>query len=182
MEGGIRAWKGVKAESYPESKMAYFTPATKPEEFIALAWYLEHGSQKFYSEIAGTLNDRPVKDLFQELVVAEEHHQVSLERLYRERSGGKPGSTFPSSVIPAPQAGEMMEGGIRVDEALKWTKGKGLNEILELSITLEANSYDLYTLMERKMEDPGARKVFTSLSDEEQRHLNKLSVLFERVL
>ncbi len=182
MEGGIRAWKGVKAEGYPEPKMAYFTPATKPEEFIALAWYLEHGSQEFYSEIVGTLEDEAAKKLFRELVVAEGHHQTSLKGLYEQLSGTAADPAFPSSVIQASQAGEVMEGGISVDEALQWTKGKKVNDVLELSITLEANSYDLYVLMEGKMEDSRARKVFTVLSDEEKNHLNKLSALFEKRL
>ena len=44
MEGGIRAWKGLVAEGIPEAGMAYFSPATRPEEMIALAWLLEDGS------------------------------------------------------------------------------------------------------------------------------------------
>ena len=55
-------------------------------------------------------------------------------------------------------------------------------DLLEFSISLEANSYDLYTLMERKTEDPKARKVFAALSDEEKQHLDKLSALFEKAL
>ena len=182
MEGGIRAWKGVKVEGTPESKMAYFTPATRPEEFIALAWTLEHGSENFYSEMASTLKEKAAKDLFQELVVAEKRHQASLEGLYREMPGVRSDSAFPASVIPSSQGGDMMEGGIRVDEALRWTKGKGVSDILEFSMTLEANSYDLYTLMERKMGDPGARTIFTMLADEEKLHLNRLTALFEKSL
>jgi rubrerythrin len=182
MEGGIRAWKGVKAEGTPESRMAYFAPATSPEEFIALAWTLEHGSQKFYSEMVTAVKEQAAIDLFQELAVAEERHQASLEGLYREIPGVRPGSPFPASLTPSPQEGEMMEGGIRVEEALKWSKGKGVNDVLEFSITLEANAYDLYTLMERKMGDPGGRIVFTLLSDEEKLHLRKLAALFEKGL
>jgi rubrerythrin len=182
MEGGIHAWKGARAEGTPESRMVYFSPATKPEEFIALAWMLEHGSQKFYAEMTNTLNTQAAKSLFQDLVVAEEYHQASLEGLYRETSGSRSDAAFPASIIPSSPAGEMMEGGIRVDEALKWTKGKKLNDILEFSMTLEANSYDLYILMERRMEDPGARTLFTRLSDEEKLHLARLTALFEKGL
>jgi rubrerythrin len=182
MEGGIHAWKGAKAEGTPESRMAYFSPATKPEEFIALAWMLEQGSQKFYAEMADAPNMQASKSLFQELVVAEEYHQASLEGLYRETSGAGSDAAFPGSIIPSSPAGEIMEGGIRVDEALKWTKGKKMNDIVEFSMTLEANSYDLYILMERKMEDPGARILFTRLSDEEKLHLARLTALFEKGL
>ncbi len=182
MEGGIRAWKGAKAEGYPESKVAYFAPATKPEELIALAWYLERGSQTFYSELASTLKEQTARGLFKELAVAEGHHQASLNGLYQEISGTAAVSAFPSSVIQAPQSGEIMEGGIPVNEGLQWTKGKKVKDVLELSITLEANSYDLYALMEGKLEDPRAKRVFTVLSDEEKNHLNRLSALFEKGL
>jgi rubrerythrin len=182
MEGGIRGWKGARAEGTPESKMAYFTPATRPEEFIALAWTLEQGSRTFYSEMANTVNDPMAKGVFRELMVAEERHQLSLKELYRKMFGSGSDSTFPASVFPPSQTGEMMEGGIQVDEALKWTEGKGLSDILEFSITLEVNSYDLYTLMERKAGDPGARMLFSLLSDEEKLHLNRLTALFEKGL
>ena len=64
MEGGINAWKGLQAEGPPVSGMAYFAPATRPEELIALAWYLKKGSHIFYSELSQRLTDRVAKDLF----------------------------------------------------------------------------------------------------------------------
>ena len=76
MEGGINAWKGLKAEGAPQSGMAYFSPGIKPEELMALAWYLEDGVYKFYLEMAGVLGDREAKDLFKELAAAEEHHKA----------------------------------------------------------------------------------------------------------
>jgi hypothetical protein len=47
MEGGIHAWKGLRASGPPDAGMAYFDPAKKAEELIALAWMLEEGSCKF---------------------------------------------------------------------------------------------------------------------------------------
>lgn len=181
MEGGIRAWEGLVAEGYPESRMAFFSPATRPEEFIALAWYLEHGSQKFYSELTSKVEEEAQKP-FQELMVAEGRHKATLFKLYSEMTGSISAAGFPESVISPGQTGEIMEGGIQVNDALQWVRGKKTKDILEFSISLEANSYDLYTLMERKMVDPKARKVFTDLSDEEKHHLDKLSALFEKTL
>ena len=57
MEGGLNGWKGFVAEGELESGMAYFSPATKTEEFIALAWYLEGGSRRFYSELLSIVVD-----------------------------------------------------------------------------------------------------------------------------
>ncbi|MGE5799087.1 MAG: ferritin-like domain-containing protein [Syntrophaceae bacterium] len=180
MEGGIGAWEGLVAEGAPQSGMAYFSPVAKPEEFIALAWLLEDGSRKFYSELASTLTDNEAKDLYHQLAKAEEHHMTSLLELYEEFSGKVPDPGFPGSVIPPGKEGDVMEGGMRVVEALQWTKGKGTTDILELSLSLETNSYDLYLEMGRRMKDQRSAKVFHVLSGEEKQHLERLSSLLEK--
>jgi len=180
MEGGINAWKGLVAEGPPQSGMAYFSPATKPEEFIALAWFLEDGSRKFYSELVSTLTDRETKELYHELAKAEEHHQASLLKLHGELSGKAPDPGFAGSVIPSGKEGDLMEGGMRVSEALKWAKGKAMTDILELSISLETHAYDLYLKMERQAIDQRSAQVFDLLSREEKEHLERLSSLIEK--
>jgi sulfur-carrier protein adenylyltransferase/sulfurtransferase len=180
MEGGINAWRGLVAEGVPEAGMAYFSPATKPEELIGLAWLLEDGSRRFYSELTVLLEDMESKDLLKELSIAEEHHQASLFKLYKEFSGVASDPGFPGSVIPSKVGGDFMEGGMRLDEALEWAKKRKLTEILELSISLEANSFDLYVKMKRQMKDPRSAQVFDLLSSEEKHHLEQLSSLLEK--
>ncbi len=180
MEGGIRAWKGLVAEGAPQSGMAYFSPVTKPEELIALAWLLEDGSRKFYSELASTLMDNEAKDLYRQLAKAEEHHMASLLKLYEGFSGKVTDPGFPGSVIPPGKEGDVMEGGMRVGEALQWAKGKRTTDILELSLSLETNSYDLYLKMERQMIDQRSAQVFNVLSGEEKQHLERLSSMLEK--
>ena len=74
-----------------------------------------------------------------------------------------------------------MEGGIRLKQALEWVNGKDLREVLELSLSLEVNSIDLYIKMERKVENPGAQQVFFTLSNQERKHLERLNRLFEKI-
>ena len=81
MQGGIHAWKGLVAEGAPESGIAYFSAATKAEELIVLAWWLEDGSRQFYSELAAVTGDQEAKNLFRDLTIAEKHHQTSLLKL-----------------------------------------------------------------------------------------------------
>jgi sulfur-carrier protein adenylyltransferase/sulfurtransferase len=180
MEGGINAWKGLVAEGPPQSGMAYFSPATKPEELIALAWFLEDGSRKFYSELVSTVMDEEARDLYHQLAKAEEHHQGSLLNLYGELSGKAPDPGFPDSVIPPGKEGDVMEGGMKVGEALQWAKGKKTTDILELSLSLETNAYDLYLKMERQTKDQRSARVFNLLSGEEKQHLERLSTLLEK--
>lgn len=180
MEGGINAWKGLVAEGAPQSGMAYFSPVTRPEELIALAWFLEDGSRKFYFELASTLMDKEAKDLCHQLAKAEERHQASLLRLYEEFSARAPDPGFPGSVIPPGKQGDVMEGGMPVGEALQWAKGKRTIDILELCLSLETNSYDLYLKMGRQMKDRRSAQVFNLLSGEEKQHLERLSSLLEK--
>jgi rubrerythrin len=180
MEGGIRAWEGGVAEGAPEAGMAYFTASDKPEELIALAWVLEAGSGRFYSELSALVADEETKKLFQDLATAEEHHKASLVNLFKTFTGEEPGQDFPGAIISAEAPGDIMEGGMRVSEALKWVKGKNAEAIFDLAMALETNAYDLYLRMRRQMKDEKSQQVFDHLSKEEKRHLELLAELFER--
>ena len=182
MEGGIRAWHGLVAEGIPEAGMAYFSPATRPEEMVALAWLLEDGSLKFYESLAKMTEEQEARGLFQNLKRSEENHKATLWKIYEEISGKAPPPEFPYTVISKEPKGDVMEGGMLLSEALKWSKGKPLKDILELSMSLETNSYDLYLKMERKVEGRNAKQVFKTLSEEEKDHLQRLTSLFNKWL
>jgi hypothetical protein len=106
----------------------------------------------------------------------------SLRTLYTQFSGKEADAGFPWSVLSLEPEGDIMEGGIRVDEALKWVQGKELKDILELAIATETNSYDLYLRMERTIKDTRSKKVFGTLSKEEKAHLQRLIALSESSL
>ena len=178
MEGGIRAWEGFVAEGIPEAGMAYFSPATRAEEMIALAWLLEDGSCKFYESLAKMMEDQETKGLFQNLKRSEENHKTTLWKVYEEISGKTSTPEFPDTVISKEPRGDVMEGGMLVSDALKWSEGKTPKDILQLSMSLETNSYDLDLKMERKVEGRNAKQVFKALSEEEKNHLERLTSLF----
>lgn len=180
MQGGINAWKGLIAEGAPESGIAYFSSASTAEELIALAWWLENGSRKFYSDLTADMREQEAKNLFKDLTLAEERHQTSLLKLYREISGSTSDSGFPGSAMLSEKDEDVMEGGIRVGEALQWAKGKTLIEVLEFSLSSETNSYDLYVKMEHQIKDERSAQVFHLLSGEERQHLERLNALFEK--
>ena len=160
--------------------MAYFSSATRIEEIIALAWLMEDGSRKFYESIAKMMEDQVTKGLFENLKRSEENHKTTLWKMYEELSGKPPTPEFPDTVISVDPGGDVMEGGMSVSEALKWSEGKELKDILELSISLESNSYDLYLKMEKKVEDNRSKQVFKTLSEEEKKHLEQLTSLFNK--
>ena len=175
MDGGINAWHGGMAEGLPEAGMAYFSSAVSTEELIALAWMLEDGNRRFYSDVTDLLSDKEAIKLFGELATAEEHHKSSLLNTYLEITGRQEDTDFPASVMGEKPDKDIMEGGMKVSEALKWASGKELRDILELSISLETNAYDLYIKMARESGDDKSKKVFSALAEEERHHLNRFS-------
>jgi len=179
MEGGLNGWKGFVAEGELESGMAYFSPATKTEEFIALAWYLEGGSRRFYSELLSIVVDEETVALYKELAKEEENHQMELMKLYRDFLGPEADPGFPETIISQGKD-EILEPGVLINQALQWARGKREAEILEFSLSLETNAFDLYIKMERQVRDKRSSMIFLLLSEQEKRHLELLTSLFEK--
>ncbi len=180
LEGGIAAWNGVVAEGFPETRMPYFSDASTPQELISLAWMLEEGSRRFYEGVVPLLDDRQAASLYRNLVTAEEHHKSVLESLYRVVTGRDSEEGFPRAALGSEPAEEYMEGGITVREGLEWARDRSPKDVLEFSISLEANAYDLYLKMERTMTDERSQQVFQSLSREEKAHLERLTEAFQK--
>jgi rubrerythrin len=180
MEGGIRAWKGLRATGAPDAGMAYFEPARKPEELIALAWMLEEGSCWFYKEMSIKEKSPGAVTLFQELWGDEEKHKSSLFKIYQRLSGKDPDPNFPRSLVSLEPGDDYLEGGIELKKAMEWSRGKDLKDILEFSISLEANAVDLYIKMERRVEGKEAKEIFLALSNQERNHLKRLSAALEK--
>jgi rubrerythrin len=182
MAGGIKAWDGLVAEGEPESGIPYFTAAANAEELIALAWLLEEGSRKFYSSVSNLLGDNKRGKIFLDLTAAEEHHKESLLRLYTSLSGKEPDSSFPGSLLGAEIDEDVMEGGMRLRDALRWVEGKDPERMLEISLSIETNSYDLYLKMHQRMTEEKAKQVFYRLAHEEKQHLVKLTAFLDELL
>lgn len=184
LTGGLQAWHGRVAQGTLEVVLGPFTLAGSPGEHVALAWLLEDGTGRFYRSIAAQLRDSAAVGLFQELAGAEDSHVATLEAVYAGLTGQEPAEDFPQGCLPAgaPSLGELMEGGMRVAEAVAWAKGRPLQDILDLAIGLETNALDRYLVLYRDLQDPNAQRVFEILADDERRHLRKLTQLFEHYL
>lgn len=182
MEGGINAWNGILAEGMPEVAMTFFALARSPREYIAIAWTLEEGTRAFYEAAYAGLENPRAKKLFRELSTAEEHHQSTLTTLWTEISGKKPDPDFLRSFLSENNTEKLMEGGVQLQGALQWIKGKEPKEILELSVSIESNAYDRYLFMMRQVDADPVKRVFETLSREEKHHLKKLTELFDEFL
>jgi len=156
--------------------MLIFSDADTPQALGQLAMMLEEGSRRFYSSMADAASNPSVKVLFDELVLAETHHQEKLLNFCRRLSAKDPTSPLPQSDYP-----DLMEGGIPLTEGLQWSKGKSATEILQFSMALETNACDLYLRMITRMkEDPESTALFEHLAGEEQLHLKRMAKLLEK--
>lgn len=158
--------------------MVIFSDADSDKDLIALSWILEEGSRKFYAALADRLTDSS-SELFRRLAFAEEEHKETLVKIYWKSTGEAPPENFPGREdIP-----DVMEGGIRVSEGLRWATDRSPAEVLQFSMSLETNAYDLYLKMARRMkENTTAHSLFTRLAEEERAHLQMMGRLLEEKL
>ncbi len=181
MEGGILSYRGVVASGPPEAGMFCFPESLTPGQLAAVAWFLEDGTVRFLEQVGGEIRTEGGSSIIRELVEAKRAHKVTLERLYGELTGESPSADFPGDVLDVP-AGEVMIGCVKVEEALRWARGKGVTDVLELLISLAANSYDLYLKLGRAVKSDEARRVFSLLAEEEKRKIDRISSAFEKTL
>jgi rhodanese-related sulfurtransferase/rubrerythrin len=175
MAGGINAWEGLVAEGELEMNTAWFTPATTPGEYLALAWLLEDGSRQLYAELAMRHQASGEGAFFRRLVGAEEVHKEALHQLYHGLSTRSSSDDFPSALLSEPVGETMLEGGVSLAAALQWLAGKSPEQALQLAMGLEVNAYDRYLVMSRNAADAESRDGFAKLAREEKAHLGLIS-------
>ncbi len=173
MAGGIDAWNGFTAAGPPEMGMFVFADTDRSDELIAVAWALEEGSRTFYASVTDTLQDEEAVTYFEKLVRAEENHKKTLVELY----GRITGEESPSALSGRKDLEDIMEGGVRVSEALAWARNKEAAEVLQYAMSLEVNAYDLYLKMVKRFEDEPPAAIFETLAKEEETHLNRMAEL-----
>jgi rubrerythrin len=176
MEGGIKAWQGLTADGPPEAGIAWFAVGTTAADMAALAWALEENTRLFYTALAGMRPGTDEADLFLSLVEAEEYHKKTLETVHNRLTDEAVDRFYRKQSV------RILEGGIEMDEALKWAEGKPARRVLNLAIGLEANAYDRYLKMMEKAADEDSRDVFETVAREEKGHLKGLAGLLDEVI
>lgn len=181
MEGGILAYNGIVAAGPPEAGVFCFPENMSPEQLIAMAWYIEDGSESYVGIIKEMNQNIEIKDILTNLYEHKVAHKKTLEKLYENISGESVRDSFPTYVLKKPPK-IVMSGCVNVPDAVHWSKDKDASEILDFMMALEANTFDLYLKLGREVKAERARSTFMSLSKEEAGHLDKLSSVFEKTL
>lgn len=181
MERGILAYNGLVAAGPPEAGAFCFPENMTPEELTAMAWYIEDGSQRYFESVKTVSQDQEIEGVFTRLIDQKIVHKESLYQLFRKISGATDEGGFPTTVLPIPPH-DVMAGCVSVPEAIDWSKGKQISDILDLLMALEANTFDLYLKLGRQVTSERAKSVFVELSEGEARHLEELASIFDKTL
>lgn len=176
MGGGIDAWNGLVSKAEIDQGIYLVEGNELPEEVISLAYGLEEGAHQFYGTLAKRASDSDVEGIFEELSQAEIRHKEVLLEKYEAFTGGHITREAFESEISA----KTMEGGKTADEVLAqypdWIQDP--REALQLAMSLETDSLDLYLRMAMKSQDEETKAIFHRLSDEEKAHLRRLGEFF----
>lgn len=179
MEGGMMAYNGITASGGPEAGMFCFPESLAPGDLAAVAWFLERGSQEFLSSVRADAGDAGT--LIGELILAKDAHKESLLKLYEGLTGLKASGDFPREVIGLP-GDNVMAGCVKTPAAIEWARSKTASEVLELMLSLEANTLDLYLKLGRMVKSGEARSVFQTLAQEQEVSLNRIAKALESAL
>jgi rhodanese-related sulfurtransferase/rubrerythrin len=176
LRGGIKAWDGGQALGSEETGLDFFTGKENYDDGATLAYAMEDGLQIFYRTLAERAVDREPQELYLRLAGFEDRHKSRLMEEYRERHQGR---ELVVKEIPG-----IMEGGRRVADFLKRAEAliRNQRDIIELAMTLETQSLDLYSRMAQKSSDREAKNFFLSMADEERSHLSLLSDELDKLL
>ncbi len=180
LEGGIQAYKGEKASGAREFNLDLIRGDETPSEIIRLAFGMEKCLELFYLTMLKKSQDQELLELFQSLARVEEHHQQTLQEEYAKVA--PEGQNLAELESPAVQ--EIMEGGFRMKEFMEANAPhlKKVSEVLELAMTLETQSLDLYLRFADRCSVKRTKVILFQLAKAENAHLARLGSLLEEKL
>jgi len=173
MDGGIDAWRGLQATGTYDHGLSIVAEGLSPEETLGLALAFEEGSGKFYGALEKLFPGTESAETFAALLHAEEAHARGIT----DAAAGMGIS------LRKVKAGEgLMEGAVRIDEALAWCRepGRGAFDVLELAMQVEANALDLYLKMLGRQDLSPAHGALEGIVADEKAHLRRLGALLEK--
>ena len=182
LAGGIKAWNGTTVAGPPDQGIIYYQGVWKPDEIIALSWALEEGTRRFYEELANLFPRTDAGNIYAELSRVEENHKSILTKLYYKVKDSDSTLDYPDYFTDLNEAGRTIEGGLKLDEALAWAKDKNKKDILDFTMSMEAQQYDLYMRLMRLLTEEDTKMALGKIAQEEKGHLEKFTELYEKEL
>jgi rhodanese-related sulfurtransferase/rubrerythrin len=175
LQGGIKAWQGLKATGPKELNLELVRGDETPTEMIALAYGMEMGLGIFYRNMVERSDNHELRNLLSKLADIETQHKKRLLEILAEVD----------SPITDPDAYEanlrpsILEGGLNLNEFMKENESffGTLQGVLELAMMIETQALDLYLRFADKTLNERTKKALLVIADEEKAHLISLGNL-----
>jgi rhodanese-related sulfurtransferase/rubrerythrin len=171
IDGGMLAWEGKKIKGVPQLK--FFDLKKGVKETLMFAMNLEKGAFRFYSHIIEHYAHLGLNPVMEQVRDGETAH-AALIYSHLKAATAKVASY---EMIYAGLSGEILEGGIRLDDLLTNlavdSDAIGL-DILENAINMEYHAFDLYRFVAYKSNNESLKSTFLSLSQAEKAHMHIL--------
>ena len=178
LQGGIKAWKGLKAAGPKELNLDLVRGDETAAEMIALAYGMEMGLGIVYREMTERSDDAELKSLLTKLAEIENQHKERLLEILSEiDSPITDVAAYEAEIRPA-----VIEGGYGLNTFIKENESffGSLQGILDLAMMLETQALDLYLRFAQKSTDEQTQKVLLAIADEEKAHLRSLGDLMDQ--
>jgi rhodanese-related sulfurtransferase/rubrerythrin len=177
LQGGIKAWQGLKASGPKALNLDLVRGDETPAEMIALAYGMEMGLGIVYLNMIERSDDPEVQSLLAKLADIETQHKKRLLEILAEIDS-------PITDTDAYEAGlqpSILEGGFGLDDFMQENETffGSVQGILDLSMMLETQALDLYLRFAEKTTDERTQQVLFSIADEEKAHLSSLGDLMD---
>lgn len=176
LKGGIKAWEGIKAAGPQELNLDLITGDESPADMVMIAYAMEKASQTFYIKIKENSDDQKLIELLSVLIDVEEKHKKMLQELFLKiESKEKDFKAFEEEILGK----KTMEGGFDMEEYMKQNASflDSVQNLIELAMTLETQSFDLYLRFSEKSKNKETKDVLLKIAEEEKAHLKSLGNL-----
>jgi rubrerythrin len=137
------------------------------EAILDFAMEREDEAASFYLRLAGSMDDRWMKAVFEDFAREEKGHKAKLEQI-------KAGRLVLTSSASVP---DLRIGDYLVD--VESTETLDYQRALVLAMKREKAAFKLYTHLAERTDDQGVRSVFLALAQEEAKHKLRFEVEYD---
>jgi rhodanese-related sulfurtransferase/rubrerythrin len=170
--GGMLAWDGQKLSDFPRVQL--FDHTRSLSDLLMTAMDLEKGAYRYYRAVLDLFGELPFRPVIEQLAKAEEAHARMVYALWKPDQTDPP----PFQTLFDGLAGDILEGGEPLTDALERLRAIrtdiGLN-VLELSLRIEYQAYDLYRNLADRTTDDRFRDSLLSIAQAEKTHMRRLN-------
>ncbi len=178
LQGGIKAWQGLKAVGPRELKLELVRGDEAPAEMIALAYSMEMGLGIVYRDMIERSDDHELRGLLSKLADIETQHKKKLLELLAEIDS----PITDTDAYEADLRPSILEGGLGLDDFMRENESffRSVQGVLELAMMIETQALDLYLRFAEKSTHSLTKTALFAIANEEKGHLSSLGDLLEK--